>query len=295
MADIPYIRKGVKELIHRELRKEVTGEELAAKARDLAEGLEEGLWEQSGRLGSESRKAYARKYTALIGQLQQPYGTFLESTLAGYLLGEKLSIADALEPRNADEVAVMAHLPLTDERLRASALLYKLVRGDQRLGDAAAQEVAKGLEKGAYNAAVQRCCESEDSYLRQWDSEMFLSIYSARVGLLAASLDPEGSVAKAFPGAPARILGWLLEGQRTAEEVGQMAEADLCPDAGAAEQALVNQRLQQKVAERVSALYRCPRCRARSCTLRTVQIGAGDEPSSIMCSCTVCGENFEGH
>jgi DNA-directed RNA polymerase subunit M/transcription elongation factor TFIIS len=148
-------------------------------------------------------------------------------------------------------------------------------------------DVARRLERGCYNRALELCKESADNHKRRWDSVMFL-----------ADLDCEGRVAAhlAAGGGPSLppALAKILAGEWHPQALGAMTADQLCPQAGEAERSLIGRRSLQKVDEKVSSLFSCPQCRARRCTYRQVQIGAADEPSTFMCTCLSCGANFEG-
>jgi DNA-directed RNA polymerase subunit M/transcription elongation factor TFIIS len=152
---------------------------------------------------------------------------------------------------------------------------------------------AAAIERGCYNAVITHCSMSEEAYPRSWDSPMFINIYSARCAMVAANLDPEGEVARRL-GKPA-ALEKLASGEWDARELGSLTEAELCPEAGRKEREEVARRLKQKVTEKTSSLFRCPRCKARNQTYRPVQMRSADEPQTIMCTCKECGEEFRGY
>lgn len=163
-------------------------------------------------------------------------------------------------------------------------------------GQGSLADVARRLERGCYNRALEQCKESADNHKRRWDSEMFVAVYSGRVATLLANLDCDGGVASHLGdgGAPPHALAKILAGEWHPLALGAMTADQLCPQAGEAERSLIGRRSLQKVAEKVSSLFSCPQCRARRCTYRQVQIGAADEPSTFMCTCLACGTNFEG-
>ena len=239
-------------------------------------------------------QTYARAYHGLWRALPEPFGHFLEAPLALHLMDGRVSVADAVSPR------VYEAFQEVGPRVQARALLHALLRADPRFGEEERRVCAREIEQGAYQTALWHCRDSEDSYQRQWDCEMFVNIYSARIGCISANLDPFGSVARALDGGPggAREGTWLLDrlvgGALAPAALGGMSVAALCPRAGEAERSLVAHRLGQKVEEKTSTMFSCPRCKQRKHTYRQVQIGAGDEPSSFMCSCKNCGEHFEG-
>jgi hypothetical protein len=181
-------------------------------------------------------------------------------------------------------------------RQRARALFYSVLARDPRFDSAAdkvRREYACQIERGCYNATIGRCVSSADSYRRQWDSRMFVSVYSARCGLVSANIDPAGTVVRSVEGG-SWALDRLASGAWCPEALGAMSATELCPQAGKAERDSVMRRCNQTIEEKTSSLFACPRCHKRNHTYRQLQIGASDEISTFMCTCKECGENYEG-
>lgn len=230
------------------------------------------------------RAIYASMYIGLCSALPQFHGEFLEKTLAEWIVEGGMDCEQAFVERE-DHKNV-------DPRKTYRGLFYRILHKDPRLADRA-RAFATLIEKGCYNATIARCVESAESYRRQWDSPMFVHVYSGRCGEVASNIDPDGPVVRGVEGG-AWALDHLASGEWLPEDLGTMAATDLCPQASRAERDEIARRLNQVVEERTSSLFACPRCRKRNHTYRQVQIGAGDEMSTFMCTCKECGQNFEG-
>jgi DNA-directed RNA polymerase subunit M/transcription elongation factor TFIIS len=257
---------------------------------ELAAATEEQIYIAEWKNGEE---AYNELCQLVSSAISDCYGD-LEESLAAYVADGRVSLTSLV----STEVH-SAHLNI-DPRHRARSLLSTKLSKDKRFCKDR-HVIAAHIERAAYNATISCCEESEDSYLRQWDSEIFVSIYSARIGAVAVNIDSSGTVASVCTSIGVSSLGstWALDqlaaGNYSPEQLGSMTESELCPAASQAERDIVTLRLEQKVKERISRLFKCPRCRERNHTYRQVQIGASDEPATIMCTCKTCGENFEGH
>lgn len=280
----PSVRIGAKKLIQIALAKATQCDE---GLDELSERLEQRCYDVSQQNMNDSRTIYAELYSGLCRALPAEYGDFLETTLATRIVDGAITIEEAVTTETLN-----AHT-CTDPRQRTRAMFYKFLAQDPRFNEAQCREYAKQIERGCYNAAIARCAESADSYRRQWDSPMFVNVYGGRCGSVAANIDPQGAVAKNVEGGT-RALDCLASGEWKPAALGEMSASDLCPQAGKAERAIIMQRVNQKIEEKTSALFRCPRCHMRNHTYRQVQIGAGDEPSTFMCTCKECGENYEG-
>ncbi len=279
MADT--LRSGVKTLIRGSLVK--GGIEVPRSA--LVESLEQACHD-AAQAADNPRGHYAALYSGLCKALPAPYGDFLEAPLALWLKEGKMSVDEVITPK-----VYKAHLSI-DPRKRCSSLFYAILAQDARFDENKRRDFAARIERGCYNATIQQCTNSDDSYQRHWENDMFVNVYSGRCGLVSANIDPTGTVALSVGGTWA--LDRLAAEEWQPEALGAMTENELCPQAGKAERDVVAHRLNQKVDEKTSTLFACPRCHKRNHTYRQVQIGAGDEPSTFMCTCKECGENYEG-
>lgn len=282
MAERPldHLRRGVQTLLRSAL---ADGGVEEAACDDLAKGLEEACMQAA----RGERQTYAAIYGGLRQALTKKYGEFLEATLAAQIADGRVAAADA-----ATAEVYEAHTQV-DPRRQSRGLFYEILAHDDRFDDAKRRDYATRMERGCYNAAIARCAESADAYQRQWSSPMFVNVYSGRCGLVSANVDPTGSVARGTEGG-SWALDRLASGAWLPESLGAMTETELCPHAGKAERDEVMRRLNQKVDEKTSSLFACPRCHKRNHTYRQVQIGSGDEPSTFMCTCKECGQNYEG-
>jgi len=260
----------------------------------LARAIEEACHRRASAPGQprfEYLTAYAEAYRGACAALGRPHGPFLAETLGaavarGAVAPEALAAPEARGPAPVDP------------RRRARAALYSVLRAGG-LPEERCRDYATRAEHSVYNVVIRHCQTSEASYTRRWTSPMFVNIYSARLGALLANLDPAGLVARALRAKTGGAggswaLGRLAAGELEPEALGGMTATELCPPAGEAERAFIALRLEQKVTEKTSALFKCPKCGARRHTYRQVQIGAGDEISTFMCTCKECGEEYEG-
>lgn len=289
MDDIAYLRRGATTLLRNALAKGGIADEGAALqlAQRLEEACARAAAEGLGRSAGLDKQRYVQIYGGLSEALPKGYGEFLEATLAAQVADGRVPAEEAAAARVYE-----AHKCI-DERKTIRALFYGLLAKDPRFDDPTRRDYAVRIEKGCYNAAIARCADSAEAYQRQWTSPMFVNVYSARCGLVAANIDPGGRIVQGVQGG-----AWALDRLATQawapEALGGMTESELCPEAGKAERAEVLLRLDQKVDEKTSTLFACPKCHKRNHTYRLVQIGGADEPSTFMCTCKECGTNYEG-
>lgn len=288
--EVTQLRAGVRALMEMALRKSLA-EADHGRIPGLAAQLEQACLATAQSSGPDYRSRYVTIYNGLIKALPEGCGDFLEAPLALQVVDGRVTPAQATDP------AVYEGHTRVEPRQRGRALFYSILAQDPRFdspGDEKRRDYASRIERGCYNAAISRCVDSADSYRRQWNSPMFVAVYSARVGLVSANIDPSGSVIQNVEGG-SWALDKLAEGVWLPEGLGTMSATELCPQAGKAVRDDVNKRINQKIAEKTSSFFACPRCHKRNHTYRQVQIGAGDEPSTFMCTCKECGENYEGY
>lgn len=154
-----------------------------------------------------------------------------------------------------------------------------------------ALETAKAIEKSCYNAIIKNSKQSEDPPCRQWDSPIFLEIYSNRCGIIYNLLDPKSSSCKIYGSS---LLQTVLNETIDLKDIGFKSEKELCPQATQKERDEIAIRSEQHVVEKESNLFRCPNCKERRVTYREVQLRALDEAPDYLCKCLNCKHRFKG-
>jgi len=279
------LRAGVRYLILAALEKSCPG--TSSNLSDLAGSLENQCHLVS-LFAEDPRGEYSIRFSALEKALPEPFGDFLETTLGKILEEGAMLPAQAVTPEVCG-----AYVKVTP-RQKIRAEIYAAIGKDERFrGEEFRRETATLIERGCFNSTIAHCQSSTDSYRRQWDSPMFVAVYRARCGAGLSNIAPGGLVFREVGGCWA--LDKLASGEWKGEELGFLSASDLCPQASVEERKIVDERLHQRVDQKTSTLFKCPACHKRNATYRQVQIGAGDEASSFLCTCVECGEKFEGH
>jgi DNA-directed RNA polymerase subunit M/transcription elongation factor TFIIS len=237
----------------------------------------------AARPGASTRAGYNEEASRVIALLCQPYGVFGSSTVGR-------AVCDGVLPPDR-AVAFVAPPRDTPQRDEVRAALYRALRARADVSDARAEELAVAVERSCYNHVIEYCVQSAAAYTRNWESEDFVNLYSARCGTVLAHLDPRGSVTAAYG---AHALDALLAGTMSAEEIGAADALTLNPSASEALRAELDTRSRQVVKQRVSTMFRCPKCGVKRCTYREAQTRSADEAQTILCRCLNCDTSFEG-
>ena len=307
-ADLSLIRGGMRVIIASTLQKVIavayaTPQTEAALRRAIdslekaVEALERAIYNSSVRASRASRLPHRRLYADALRATNQALpaqvGPYPDDVVAiMYMDGRQ----------TADEVvdAALAPAPTPDPRETTRRMFVRTLIGaasEYALDRERALETARTIEVSCFNAAVRASKESEVPPRRQWDSPAFVDIYSTRCGTIDGLLDPASSSCRAYG---ATLVVRLLAAPGGAisplkpDALGDMTEAELCPQATVAERAEIAKRSEQKVTEKESNLFRCPHCGERRSTYREVQRRSLDEAPDYLCFCLSCRRRFTG-
>lgn len=221
----------------------------------------------------------------IVAAMCVPCGPYLETTLARrYLCGE-ISAAELVQV-DTDALTAASRSPRRIGMGRIYELLIKNGMDPARAG-----HIARAAEVSIYNQVIH-ISQYVLCTMRMWDNPEFVALYSSRLATISINLDPDSSICREYGTGLFRCIN---DGTVLPEDLGAMSAEALCPAAFQKEKEEIANRSGQKVEEKVSALWACPDCKARSCTYREVQDRAADEPASIYCTCTVCSRNFKPH
>jgi len=149
---------------------------------------------------------------------------------------------------------------------------------------------ARAIELACYNHVIRTSKLQEDPPRRQWDSDTFRGMYSARCGKINILLDPTSTACQEYG---ATVIQRLLDGTLLPSELGDASAQTLCPAATATERAEIAARAAQKVEEKRSNLFVCPKCQVRDCVYKEIHTRGPDEAPDYHCRC-VCGFRFKG-
>lgn len=302
-VDISVIRDGARTMIALALERIAAAQEATAEAPDLAslaQALERAVYNSSVRGARMAprlthRRVYADTLRSTTQALAAQVGPYPDDVVGFmYIVGRKTADVLVEEAKTTGEVDPRE----TIRRLFVRTLMQASPVFAQDRERALA--TARAIEISCFNASVRASKESEEPPRRQWDSPAFVDIYSTRCGTINGLLDPRSTSCAAYG---ATLVVRLLAAEPIdglaplrPEELGDLTEKALCPQATAAERAEIAKRSEQKVDEKESNLFRCPHCHERRCTYREVQRRSLDEAPDYLCLCLNpdCKRRFTG-
>ncbi len=234
--------------------------------------------------------AYGQKMLKARKLLKLQWTEFPDETLAYMLWAGRASPADAAKPENLDRAGgePLDHRAVCRSMFLRTLLAHPLLGSERSTALAQAQRI----ESACYNQALA-ITRSTDTR-RQWDCEVFVSVYSARCGTVNVHLDPHSTVSAAYDSAEALLQG-LWAGELKPKALGSMEASEMCPEATKKERDLIALRSQQTVNKKASDIFRCPFCKERRCSYESVQRRALDESADFDCVCLnpMCGRTFK--
>ncbi len=234
--------------------------------------------------------AYGQKMLKARKILKMAWTDFPDETLAYMLWAGRVTASEAAKPENLERAGseVQDHRAVCRSMFLRTLLAHPQFGGDR--DKALAQ--AHRIESACYNQALATTRLTDTR--RQWDCEVFVSIYSARCGTVNVHLDPSSTVSAAYDSAESLLQG-LWSGELKPKALGAMEAVEMCPEATKKEQELIALRSQQTVVKKASGIFRCPFCKERQVSYETVQRRALDESADFDCVCLnpMCGRTFK--
>jgi len=156
--------------------------------------------------------------------------------------------------------------------------------GESVTCDDALQTVAINVARGAHNVARSKCIARGVEPIAACDT-LFSWQYGILISYIAQIIDWD-------------ILTAIFRGDIRPSQIAAMQPCDLRPFSGSilrAERDEVEQRLNQRIHEKTSSLYVCPRCGERSTIPQEIQVRRADEDMTLRITCTVCEKIWIQH
>ena len=211
--------------------------------------------------------------------LKNRYGQ-LPKSLIIYLINKEVTVEDVIKNKLYIEYKKYKFRNII--RTKMTEIISKFSKN--------AESIAMRIERSCYNKAIDQCKSSSESYVRQWDSNMWINLYSAKTGIILTYIDPDSIIVEKY----GNIIHKILSNEINMDNIGYMSENELCPIANEQIRIDINRRMNQKVETRSSNMFKCPKCGARDAEYKSVQLRGPDEPTTYVCRCNKCRTQFTG-
>ena len=211
--------------------------------------------------------------------LKNKYGQ-LPKSLIIYLINKEVTIEDIIKNKLYIEYKKYKFRNII--RNRMTDIISKFSKD--------AEFISARIERSCYNKAIDQCKASSESYVRQWDSSMWINLYSAKTGIIFTHIDPDSLIVEKY----GNIIHKILSNEINMDNIGYMSETELCPIANEQIRNDIIHRMNQKIEVKSTNMFKCPKCGARDAEYKEVQLRCADEPRTFVCRCNKCKSQFKG-
>ena len=150
-------------------------------------------------------------------------------------------------------------------------------------------KIAKNLEIGCYNATI--LFADEKGFIKKWENPVFRNSYIHRCISVFTNVD-SGSYIKND-----KLMERIKTGEVKAFQVGSMRPQELFPEhwADIKEQKDKKDKMAYEIRTEhtVKGMYKCGKCKHDTITYYEVQTRSADEPMTLFCRCTNCGNRWK--
>jgi DNA-directed RNA polymerase subunit M/transcription elongation factor TFIIS len=116
-------------------------------------------------------------------------------------------------------------------------------------------------------------------------------MYSNRCGIICNLLSPTSNSCVVYGN---ELLAGIIDESIVPEHIGSKTEKELCSKSIQKEKDEILLRSEQRVIEKETDLFRCPKCFKSRVSYKEVQLRAIDEAADFICKCVECGHIFRG-
>lgn len=149
------------------------------------------------------------------------------------------------------------------------------------------QEYAVKIERSIYNHTCRWCTENNiEAYEDSWE---VINFYNEKVYNICVNLDPESEL----NGGKSYLMDKLINGELKPKELITLTTEQLNPDKNKKLIELINTKKQQKIVEKTTDIYKCPKCKERETVAREVQLNGLDEATHTHVRCVKCQHEWK--
>lgn len=142
------------------------------------------------------------------------------------------------------------------------------------------------LEKSCFNKVIKSCTNSDELIPRRWSNIRFVEMYATRCAIILGNISPESYMMKK-----------IKTGEWKYNQVGLLDADELDPESSIEMKKILETRSMQKVKEKETNMYKCPKCGKKRTTVpQGKQLRSADESQTQFVNCLECEERFKiGH
>jgi|688.fasta_scaffold323252_2 DNA-directed RNA polymerase subunit M/transcription elongation factor TFIIS len=148
---------------------------------------------------------------------------------------------------------------------------------------------AKNIEISCYNDTINYA--NEKGFLKKWDNPIFRQMYIQKCISVFTNLDSNSYVKNE------NLNGLVKSGQIKAYNLGSLTPNQMFPESWAN---IIDEKVRKdriafeiRTEHTVQGVYKCGRCKNDRITYYQVQTRSADEPTTLFCTCTKCGNKWK--
>jgi transcription elongation factor S-II len=150
------------------------------------------------------------------------------------------------------------------------------------------EKISRQIEKSIYNSTIHY--SSENNIKRDWDNNIFKSLYLSRIRSIYTNLKPDSYLKNK------NFKTKVLENEIDPKKIASLSRYDIFPE--------VWTDLLQKLSEKdklkyelkpeaMTDMFKCRKCGSRSCSYYEFQTRSADEPMTQFITCLDCNNNWK--
>ena len=158
-------------------------------------------------------------------------------------------------------------------------MFHKILQDDKK---------SRQMEKDIYNSCLKY--SSENSIVKNWENEIFKSLYLSRIRSIYTNLKTDSYLANHT------FKDKILNDQIDPTKISSLSNYDIFPEVW--EELLLKLSEKDKLKyelkpEAMTDMFKCRKCGGRSCSYYEFQTRSADEPMTQFITCLDCNNNWK--
>lgn len=145
-------------------------------------------------------------------------------------------------------------------------------------------ELAMGLELSCFNKTLDIC--TKKNIYKNWTEYEFILTYARETNRIISNIDMNSCIDNST------IIESIFNGTIVPTNIAYMSSRDLLPCKYILIEDQIYIRKQQKIEEKTSMMYRCPKCSHKETSTVPQQLRSLDEGANIRAMCKNCGHSW---